>query len=79
MLRITCEHKHTNMHSNKDFQFSSLVVFSSKKVTKPDFISQFFTDAVPNVSFCLPGLFHRYHRMCDDFKFLTNVCHKHLT
>ena len=30
-----------------------------------------------NVVFCLLGLFHRYNRICEDFKFLTNVCHKH--
>ena len=31
---------------------------------------------MPNVVF-LPDLFHRYKRICEDFKFLTNVCHKH--
>ena len=28
----------TKMHSNKDFELSSLVLFSNKKVMKPDFI-----------------------------------------
>ena len=78
MPRITCEHKHTNMHSNKNFQLSSLVLFSSKKSDETRFLfHNFLVDAVPNVVFCLPDLFHRYNRICEDFKFLTNVCHKH--
>ena len=28
---------------------------------------------MPSVVFCLPGLFHRYNRICEDFKFLTNM------
>ena len=64
MLRITCEHKPTNMQSNKDFQLSSLVLFLIKKVTKPDFISPFS-------SRCNAKRF-----FSEDFKFLTNVCHK---
>ena len=65
------------MHSNKDFQLSSLVLFSGKKSDETRFIYHFLADAVPNVGFCLPGLFHRYNRICEDFKFLTNVFHKH--
>ena len=72
MLMITYEHKHTNMHSNKDFQLSSLVLFSSKKVTKPDFISPMQCQTV----FFLPGLFHRYNIICESFKYLTHVCHE---
>ena len=76
MLRSTCEHKHTNMHSNKYFQLSSLVLFSNKKVAKKDFISP-FSSRCSAKRFCLPGLFHIYNRICEDFKFLTNVCRKH--
>ena len=77
MLRITCEHKHTNMDSNKDFQLSTLVLFSSKKLRNQILFHHFLADAVPNVVFCLTGLFHRYNIICEDCKFLTNVCHKH--
>ena len=37
----------------------------------------FLADGVPSVVFCLLGLFHRDNRICEDLKFLTNVCHKH--
>ena len=49
--RLLCEHKHTNMHTNKDFQLSSLVLFSSKNQI---LFHHFLADAVPNVGFvCL--------------------------
>ena len=77
MLRITCEHTHTNMHSNKDFQSSSLVLFSSKKLTKPDFISPFSSrcSAKRFFFFCLVYFIDTTEFVMTNF--LTNVCHKH--